>query len=223
MLRRSRLIVRPRITSSPIASCSGTSRPAPPSRSLTSRWTSRRPSSSCASARTPCSSADRIASAKRAILPSAGRDSADRGWISMLLLNRPPAQRPSLTARDAEWLGRAGAERAAEFLAIRDPQPTPLQNCPAFEAELGISRLSVKDEGKRLGLGSFKALGGSYTVARLVVEDRLAQARTRICHVRSATGGGARYRADVDLRLRHGRQSRTLGRAGRRGRGRALG
>lgn len=89
----------------------------------------------------------------------------------MLLLNRPPAQRPSLTAQDAEWLGHAGAERAAEFLAIRDPQPTPLQNCPAFAAELGILQLSVKDEGKRLGLGSFKALGGSYAVARLVLDD----------------------------------------------------
>ncbi|TIV68808.1 MAG: pyridoxal-phosphate dependent enzyme, partial [Mesorhizobium sp.] len=35
----------------------------------------------------------------------------------------------------------------------------------------GIAALHVKDEGQRLGLGSFKALGGAYAVMRLVLEE----------------------------------------------------
>src|SRR5204862_2431307 len=42
---------------------------------------------------------------------------------------------------------------------------------PALAAELGVGAIHVKDEGLRLGLGSFKALGGSYAVIRLVLEE----------------------------------------------------
>jgi diaminopropionate ammonia-lyase len=42
---------------------------------------------------------------------------------------------------------------------------------PALAAELGVGALFVKDEGPRLGLGSFKALGGAYAVTRLVLEE----------------------------------------------------
>ena len=41
---------------------------------------------------------------------------------------------------------------------------------PSMAGELGIGALHIKDEGFRLGLGSFKALGGSYAVIRLVLE-----------------------------------------------------
>ena len=41
---------------------------------------------------------------------------------------------------------------------------------PGLAAELGVGALHAKDEGQRLGLGSFKALGGAYAVARLVLE-----------------------------------------------------
>ena len=37
--------------------------------------------------------------------------------------------------------------------------------------DLGIGALHVKDEGYRLGLGSFKALGGAYAVIRLLLEE----------------------------------------------------
>lgn len=46
--------------------------------------------------------------------------------------------------------------------------PTPLVALPALAAELGIATLHYKDEGGRFGLGSFKALGGAYAVARLL-------------------------------------------------------
>lgn len=40
--------------------------------------------------------------------------------------------------------------------------PTPLESLPALAQKIGISEVLYKDEGPRFGLGSFKALGGSY-------------------------------------------------------------
>lgn len=45
---------------------------------------------------------------------------------------------------------------------------TPLHSLPGMADELGIATLTYKDEGGRFGLGSFKALGGAYSVARLL-------------------------------------------------------
>ncbi|TIW50091.1 MAG: pyridoxal-phosphate dependent enzyme, partial [Mesorhizobium sp.] len=71
-----------------------------------------------------------------------------------------------LTARLDEL--RKGVEAAERFLAARDSQAeTPLHALPALAGELGIGALHIKDEGKRLGLGSFKALGGAYAVMHL--------------------------------------------------------
>ncbi|HCP82060.1 MAG TPA: diaminopropionate ammonia-lyase [Octadecabacter sp.] len=47
-------------------------------------------------------------------------------------------------------------------------EPTPVRNFPALAASLGWSDLQAKDETRRMGLGSFKALGGVYAVADLV-------------------------------------------------------
>ncbi|SOE12602.1 diaminopropionate ammonia-lyase [Hoeflea halophila] len=44
--------------------------------------------------------------------------------------------------------------------------PTPLLECPDLAAEAGVARLSIKDERGRMGLGSFKALGAAYAIAR---------------------------------------------------------
>jgi diaminopropionate ammonia-lyase len=46
--------------------------------------------------------------------------------------------------------------------------PTPLVPLPGLAAALGVGALYYKDEGGRFGLGSFKALGGAYAVARLL-------------------------------------------------------
>ncbi|TPI82509.1 diaminopropionate ammonia-lyase [Mesorhizobium sp. B2-8-9] len=90
----------------------------------------------------------------------------------MFLLNRHPDHRHPLTEEDAATLGLAGADEAERFLAARDNHAeTPLHALPALAAELGIGALHVKDEGKRLGLGSFKALGGAYAVMHLVLEQ----------------------------------------------------
>ncbi|AZO47784.1 MAG: diaminopropionate ammonia-lyase [Mesorhizobium sp.] len=90
----------------------------------------------------------------------------------MFLLNRHPDHRHPLTPQDAAMLGLAGVEAAERFLAARDSQAeTPLHALPALAGELGIGALHIKDEGKRLGLGSFKALGGAYAVMHLVLEE----------------------------------------------------
>ncbi|TIQ95040.1 diaminopropionate ammonia-lyase [Mesorhizobium sp.] len=90
----------------------------------------------------------------------------------MFLLNHHPSHRQPLTEQDAATLGLAGAADAERFLAARDNHAeTPLHALPALAGELGIAALHIKDEGKRLGLGSFKALGGAYAVIRLVLEE----------------------------------------------------
>jgi diaminopropionate ammonia-lyase len=54
-------------------------------------------------------------------------------------------------------------------------RPTPLVELPGLAEALGLSRVLYKDEGQRLGLGSFKALGGVYGVLR-VLEKGLQEA-----------------------------------------------
>ncbi|HEY5798449.1 MAG TPA: diaminopropionate ammonia-lyase [Bosea sp. (in: a-proteobacteria)] len=89
----------------------------------------------------------------------------------MLLLNSLAAYRQPLHPVDAETLGAAGADAIERHLAARpEHRPTPLVALPDLAAELGIGALHAKDEGQRLGLGSFKALGGAYAVVRLVLE-----------------------------------------------------
>ncbi|TKB19354.1 MAG: diaminopropionate ammonia-lyase [Mesorhizobium sp.] len=90
----------------------------------------------------------------------------------MMLLNRRPEHNQPLVAADAAALGLAGADQAERYLKARENHAeTPLHALPGLAGELGISSLDVKDEGKRLGLGSFKALGGAYAVMRLVLEE----------------------------------------------------
>jgi diaminopropionate ammonia-lyase len=49
-------------------------------------------------------------------------------------------------------------------------QPTPLHRLPHLAAALGIGELLVKDESSRLGVNSFKIVGVSYAMARLLME-----------------------------------------------------
>ena len=99
----------------------------------------------------------------------------------MFLLNTLPEHRRPLDPGDATTLGVAGAEDAERFLVARQNHAeTPLHSLPAMAAELGLGSLHVKDEGFRLGLGSFKALGGSYAVIRLVLEEAQKRLGRRI-------------------------------------------
>ena len=58
---------------------------------------------------------------------------------------------------------------AARALFARCPvaHETPLRNSPELAQRCGVARVSVKDERERMGLGSFKALGAAYAIAKL--------------------------------------------------------
>jgi len=89
----------------------------------------------------------------------------------MLLLNDTTNYRAKLEPTDAEMLGLAAAEEVERFLQFREGhRETPLVALDHLAAQLGVASIHMKDEGHRLGLGSFKALGGSYAVIRLVLE-----------------------------------------------------
>lgn len=90
----------------------------------------------------------------------------------MFLTNNHPDYRAQLDPVDAETLGIAAAREVERFLGHRyNHAETPLHSLPGLAAQLGLASLHIKDEGQRLGLGSFKALGGSYAVIRLVLEE----------------------------------------------------
>jgi len=65
-----------------------------------------------------------------------------------------------------------------EISAWEGYAPTPLHTLADLAARLGVDRIDYKHEGPRFGLGSFKALGGSYAaqqVLRRVLSERLQQ------------------------------------------------
>ncbi|MCX8568611.1 diaminopropionate ammonia-lyase [Aminobacter sp. MET-1] len=94
----------------------------------------------------------------------------------MLIRNQHPDYRKPLASGDAETLGVEAGEAVARFLEHRpNHRATPLRALPALAHDLGVGAIHLKDEGYRLGLGSFKALGGAYAVIRLVLET--AEAR----------------------------------------------
>jgi diaminopropionate ammonia-lyase len=90
---------------------------------------------------------------------------------AMFLSNTHSNHNKALDPVDADMLGASAADTVEHFLSHRaNHAQTPLHALPALAAELGVGAIHVKDEGFRLGLGSFKALGGSYAVIRLVLE-----------------------------------------------------
>jgi diaminopropionate ammonia-lyase len=89
----------------------------------------------------------------------------------MFLKNRHPDYRQPVEPADLQRLGRQAVPAVRRFLAYRkDDKPTPLVSLPALASQLGIRALTIKDESTRLGLGSFKALGGAFAVLNLALE-----------------------------------------------------
>ena len=71
----------------------------------------------------------------------------------------------------AAW-DRTAARAAADLLAqCFDYRPTPLVCLAGTARRLGLAAVHIKDEGARLGLTSFKSLGGAYAVLRLVLQQ----------------------------------------------------
>lgn len=90
----------------------------------------------------------------------------------MFVANTHADYRTQLNAIDVEALGPEGTDRVQRVLALREQhKPTPLHSLPGLARELGVGSIHMKDEGFRLGLGSFKALGGAYAVIVLALEE----------------------------------------------------
>jgi diaminopropionate ammonia-lyase len=96
-------------------------------------------------------------------------------WRAQGLAELPSGQAPDPTA-------------VAKLLALCPLHaPTPLQDCPALAQHLGVVRVSLKDERHRMGLGSFKALGGAYAIAH---DASLAVAQTGVPWSEALIGRG---------------------------------
>lgn len=86
----------------------------------------------------------------------------------MLLLNNHPKHNEPLETADATALSPEAARDVIDYFRTREGySPTPLVSLPGLARALDVGEIWLKDEGHRLGLGSFKALGGAYAVVRL--------------------------------------------------------
>ena len=63
------------------------------------------------------------------------------------------------------------ATARAEITAWDGYAPTPLVSLGALAAQIGVGEIHYKHEGPRFGLGSFKALGGSYAAQRVLQRE----------------------------------------------------
>lgn len=81
---------------------------------------------------------------------------------------RPRGQRPGA---DLTLTSPGEAEKARRFHSgLPGYAPTPLVSLDGLAHSLGVSKIWIKDESKRFGLNAFKALGGSYAMARCLSE-----------------------------------------------------
>ncbi|HEX8665643.1 MAG TPA: diaminopropionate ammonia-lyase [Beijerinckiaceae bacterium] len=101
--------------------------------------------------------------------------------------------------------GRAAAEAIRAWPGYA---PTPLLRLDAMAREAGVAEVLYKDEGRRFGLKSFKALGGAYAVEKLAGE-RGAAGLTVACatdgnHGRAVAWGAARAGARAVIFVHEG-------------------
>ena len=81
----------------------------------------------------------------------------------MRLAVNPHALRTDYTAEEARVISlRAARAALAEMAGWRGYEISPLWSLPKLADRFGIAALYCKDETRRFGLGSFKALGGAY-------------------------------------------------------------
>lgn len=90
-------------------------------------------------------------------------------------LNAMPAFGQSLTEKDRAIAGRDVPGVVRPYLALWGAiEATPLVPLKAVAARTGVASVVLKNEGLRLGQGSFKALGGAYAVM-VLFRQRLAE------------------------------------------------
>jgi diaminopropionate ammonia-lyase len=97
--------------------------------------------------------------------------------MSSILLNPHHANLSARQAAARNVFSEAGFEEAASIIrAWHGYAPTPLVELPGTAELCEVASVLYKDESQRFGLGSFKALGGSYAAFRLArkhLEERL--------------------------------------------------
>lgn len=92
--------------------------------------------------------------------------------VTMFELNHLPEHGQALEADDAAYLDLTAALRVQQLLDLCPAsKPTALFALPGLSSEVGIGQLFIKDESTRLGLGSFKALGGAHAVLQVFLEE----------------------------------------------------
>lgn len=78
------------------------------------------------------------------------------------------AQRTEACGRTHEFSPDVARRTEAFHRSLPGYAPTPLCALDALAARIGVRGLYIKDESRRFGLNAFKALGGSYCIARLL-------------------------------------------------------
>ena len=112
-----------------------------------------------------------------------------------------PPEKLALTGLEVQKAARAFHSTIPGY------EPTPLTALDHLARRLGVSQVLVKDESKRFGLNAFKALGGSYAMARYLGEQ-LGLGRDQLTFEALGTPGGPGEAGGADLRHRHRRQPR---------------
>jgi len=90
-------------------------------------------------------------------------------------LNASPLLNAPLLANDEASFNPSVIGDVRRHLAHVPYQRTALHSLPALAAALNVGGLFVKDESERSSLGSFKALGGTHAVIRLVLAEASRQ------------------------------------------------
>lgn len=86
-----------------------------------------------------------------------------------LVINSSASRKASWSADQDAILNDQAFQDAFELISTWDGyEATPLHDLNSLSSEAGVSSIAYKDESQRFGLGSFKALGGAYAVARLL-------------------------------------------------------
>lgn len=111
-----------------------------------------------------------------------------------------------LTHPDLENIPWPAADATGvQSLLARCPRAgvTPLRSAPGLAVAAGVGDLLIKDERQRMGLGSFKALGAAYVIAR-DTEQGVAAGRTYVTasagnHGLSVAAGAAAFGAKARI------------------------
>lgn len=94
------------------------------------------------------------------------------GLSDLRLCLAPGDRRQPYGSQQQAVMARDDLRQAVEAVrAWPSYRPTPLVTLPALARRLGLGTLEIKDEGRRFAVGSFKALGPPYAVARLLAQE----------------------------------------------------